>query len=73
MQKKLLLLYSVFNLISPTKTETAFHCVQHSRKSFPFCFLFFRNLQQFGIQHASEEWKSADIPRNLQQLGIQNV
>jgi phosphohistidine phosphatase SixA len=32
-----------------------------------------RNLQQYGIQHASEEWKSADFPRNLQQFGIQNV
>jgi hypothetical protein len=28
---------------------------------------------QFGIQHASEEWKSADVPRNLHQFGIQNV
>jgi hypothetical protein len=31
------------------------------------------NLQQFGIQNASEEWKSADFFRTLQQFGIQNA
>jgi hypothetical protein len=31
-----------------------------------------RNLQQFGIQNLSEEWKSGDFLRNLQQFGTKN-
>jgi hypothetical protein len=34
---------------------------------------FLRTIQQFGIQNALEEWKSADFLRNLQQFGIQNA
>jgi hypothetical protein len=35
--------------------------------------LIFPATQQFGIKHASEEWKSADLPHNFQQFGIKNV